>query len=278
MNPCARARLSLPITLRRIVVKSVTDLSPCMRRITFTGDDLFGAAGREAFSSPGFDDHVKLVLPGAAGDDHPGEQTPTGLEWRPGALERTRDYSVRTWDAASGRLDIDVVRHPGGLASAWAERARPGDSLHCAGPRSSAGDLPSADWHLLIGDETALPAIGRWLEETPAGPTTHAFIEVPAASDRQELATSAHVTWLARGRHIGAGTSTLLLDALREFAPPPGLGYAWCAAEAETVKPIRRLLRDVLGGERVEVHGYWRHRDADDQEAISHSDATLPAA
>lgn len=278
MEQCDRAHHGLPIAVRRITVESVIDLTPAMRRITFIGDDLFGVGEGAALSTPGFDDHIKLVFPDPSGDDSPGEQTPTGFAWRPGAFERARDYSIRRWDADSGRLDIDIVRHDGGLASAWAEQAQPGNAIHCAGPRSSAGDLPPSDWHLLLGDETALPAMARWLEQTPTPLATFAFIEVPSASDEQPLATSAHVMWLPRGQNEAAGTSSVLLDALRSFALPPGTGYAWCAGEAETLKPIRRLLRDMLPSERVEVHGYWRRTDATAQAPTSSNDRTLPAA
>lgn len=272
-----RVRRGLPIAVRRIVVEAVTDITPAMRRITFSGDDLFGVADRPKLCSPGFDDHVKLVLPGPVGDGL-GEHTATGFEWRPGVLERTRDYSIRRWDEASGRLDIDVVRHPGGLASSWAEQAGPGDVIHCAGPRGSAGPLPDADWHLLVGDETALPAIARWLEEADIDQVTHVFIEVPSAADMQHLDTlaDAHITWIVRPDHIAAGKSPLLMEALRGFSTPIGSGYAWCAGEALTLKPIRQLLRKRLAADRVEAHGYWR--SGDEAEGTESSEEILPAA
>lgn len=254
-----------PIVLRKITVVEVTDVTPCMRRITFSGDFAAGTSAdgieRPALRSLGFDDHVKLVFPqpGQVAADL-GTQTATGFAWQPGVLQQSRDYTVRRWDPDQGLLDVDLVMHDDGLAASWAAAARVDDAIFCAGPKSSAEVNHEVDWHLLVGDETALPAIGRWLDEAPAGLRARVFIEVPTNADRQQLSTraDADITWLIREDEHPAGHSPLLFDAVAAWTPWPGRGFAWCAGEAMTLKPIRRHLRSLLPSEDVEVVGYWR--------------------
>ncbi|WP_151769719.1 siderophore-interacting protein [Streptomyces abyssomicinicus] len=256
-----------PIVMRHVEVAGVEDVTANMRRITLTGEDLTeGVMGegyhRPAFRSEGFDDHVKLVVPPAGGElPRVGTQEETRFAWNPEVLGNTRDYTVRSWDPAANTFSIDVVRHDHGLAASWAFAARPGDRIHFAGPKSCARINTDADFHLLAGDETALPAIARWLEEAPEGTRGHVVVEVPTAEDRQQVGTRAdvRVEWLVRG-DAPAGTGTRLFDAVRRVELPEGRVYAWVAGEAMTIAPIRRYLRDerALPKEDVEVTGYWR--------------------
>src|SRR5690625_2790052 len=256
-----------PIVLRRVEVTRVVEVTPNMLRLTLSGEELRAGVTesgwpRAPFRSHGFDDHVNLGIPPRDGaQPHMGTQEEHRFAWNPDVVGSTRDYTVRSWDPENDAFDIDVVRHDHGLAADWAARARPGDTLHVAGPKSCALVNHEADWHLLVGDETALPAIGRWLEEAPAGTRGQAIIEVPVAEDRQEIATAADVEidWRVRG-DVAAGQSRQLLDAVRALDLPPGRGYVWCAGEAMTIAPIRHHLRRDLGlpKEDVEVVGYWR--------------------
>lgn len=258
-----------PIILREAEVSRIEDLTPAMRRLTLSGPELQGLT-RDGhtfgpFRSEGFDDHVKLVLPDADGTlPHVGTQEEHRFDWAPGTLTRTRDYTVRSVAADGASFTIDVVRHDAGLASDWAFSCGIGDRVAFAGPKSSAGTV-EADWHLLLGDETALPAIARWLEEAPAGTRARVIIEVPTAADIQELTTGAEaeITWLTRDG-IPAGHSGQLLQALEATRLPAGRGYAWCAGETVTMVPIRRHLRREMptGPRDVEVVGYWRRMTA----------------
>lgn len=273
MSRTSRPLHIFPISLREIEVTAIEDLSPSFRRLTFRGPQLLGGR-RDGHHLPrlqslGFDDHVKIVVPDPSTPRPIGIQGEVNFEWAPGSLECTRDYTVRRFDPEAGELVIDVVRHEKGRAATWASQARVGDKAHCAGPKSSAEVNADVDWHLLIGDETAQPAIARWLDEAPAGTRARVFIEVPHADDVQTLPTAAHaeVTWLIRG-DIAAGWSTLLFDAVQGFTPWPGRGYAWCAGETMTIKPIRRHLRSLLPTEDVEVVGYWRRTTGDGALAV----------
>lgn len=256
-----------PIVLRRVEVARVVDISPNMRRVTLTGDELTAGrmgAGfeRPAFRSEGFDDHVKLVVPPIEGElPHIGTQEEKRFAWNPEAFPHTRDYTVRSWDPQANTFDVDFVRHDHGVAAAWAFHVQPGDPIHFAGPKSCALRNDDAEWHLLVGDETALPAIGRWLEEAPAGTRGHVIVEIPTEADRQDIPTKADVTidWLVRA-DMPAGASTQLFDTVRQVSIPDTRVYAWVGGEAMTIAPIRRHLRNDRGlpKEDVEVVGYWR--------------------
>ncbi len=283
MSRTSRTLRVHPIVLRQVQVVDVRDVTPNLRRLTLGGEELrAGTMGdglaRPPFVSDGFDDHVKLVIPPDNAELPPvGTQEETRFEWNRGVLEFTRDYTVRSYDEAAGTFDIDVVRHASGLAADWAFRVSPGDAIRFAGPKSCAPVNHDVDWHLLIGDDTALPAIGRWLEEAPAGTRATVIVEVPTAQDVQEIATRAEasITWLVRGDYA-AGESGQLFEALRATELPEGRGYVWCAGEALTIAPIRRYLRQDLGllKEDVEVVGYWRRPAAPAAAGEAPQDAT----
>lgn len=265
------------ITTRKLQVLRTADMTPGMRRVTLGGPELAehvaaNGFGVDAFRSDGFDDEFKLILP----DPETGElivptQSEGKLNWAPGSFAGTRTYTVRRWDATAGELDLDLVKHGSGPATRWAYGCQVGDDIHIAGPKMS-GAHPEAGWLLIAGDETALPAIGRWLEEMPADTRAQVFIEVASADRIQELTTAADVTitWLDR-RGAPAGTTTLMFDALREAEWYSDDVYAWVAGEALTLAPIRRWLRGDKGisKDRVEVTGYWRRSgDADGADEI----------
>ncbi|WP_209324524.1 siderophore-interacting protein [Brevibacterium renqingii] len=266
MPRTSRPMQVLPIILREAEVTGIADITPNMRRLTLSGDQL--AAGevdgmpRPAFRSEGFDDHVKLVIPPSDGASLDiGEQEEFRFKWNREALDRARDYTVRSVDPATNSFAVDVVRHDSGLASDWACDVAVGDRISFAGPKTCAGLAEGIDFHLLIADETALPAVGRWLEEAPAGTRGHIIVEVPTADDIQEIPTKADVEidWLVRGS-AAPGESSLMREAVKSLRLPAGRTFAWCAGETLTIAPIRRFLRRDLGlpKEDVEVVGYWR--------------------
>ncbi|MDO4258909.1 MAG: siderophore-interacting protein [Actinomycetaceae bacterium] len=255
-----------PITVRKLRVIRTAEVTPGMRRVTLGGPGLQAHTapnGRDvaAFRSDGFDDEFKLIL------RHPDldeallpEQGDGRLIWPRDPKLVMRTYTVRRWDPASAEIDVDFVRHGIGMATTWAERVQVGEEVHIAGPKSSGGH-PDADWTLVVGDETALPAIGRWLENWPQGARGQVFIEVEEESHQQELPApdGVSVTWLLRG---DGGPCETLLPALREAPWWPGTVFAWVAGEAVALTQIRRWLRGEkgLGRENIEVTGYWRRR------------------
>jgi NADPH-dependent ferric siderophore reductase len=242
---------------RLLEVVRVQELTPRMRRITLGGEEL------EGFRSDGPGDHVKLFFP------RPGEERPVmpsiDEDGRMVKAVRTpvrRDFTPRRYDAERGELDIDFVLHGDeGPASSWAAAAQPGALVGTAGPRGSKIVSPEFDWYLLGGDETALPAIGRWLEDLRPGVPAIVLAEVGGPADEVDLTSRARadVRWLHRDG-AKAGSTTLLADALAGLELPPGDGFAWFAGEAVSLRAVRRHLREERGldADRLDVSGYWK--------------------
>lgn len=250
-------RVRHTLKMRLLTVASVERIAGMLARVTFTGQDL------QDFVSASFDDHVKIFFP-ADPSQPPALPTvgPDGVRFPEDAPKpAARDYTPRRFDAARQQLDIDFVLHGDGPASTWAEQAKPGQQLGIGGPRGSFVVPKAFDWHVLIGDETALPAIARRLEELPATAQALVLIEVPAAANEIPLATSARasIRWLHRDG-TAPGYSTLLLEAARELALPPGEGYVWVAAESATAKAVREIMVAQHGVDksRIRAASYWK--------------------
>lgn len=169
-----------------------------------------------------------------------------------------RSYTVRRHDPVAHELDIDFVLHAeGGVAAGWAAGARPGDHLIVVGPSPAYLPDPAVPRHVLLGDETALPAIGAMLDAVPAGTDVTAVVEVAGLAERQDLARP--ITWLHRdGRP--AGTPDLLLPALRAIGPLGDVAV-WAAGERTVMQAVRAHLVDESGLDRRRVRTtmYWRH-------------------
>ncbi|HKX44304.1 MAG TPA: siderophore-interacting protein [Burkholderiaceae bacterium] len=224
-------RVRHEIKRRELQVARVVRVSPHVQRITFAGVALTD------FVSASFDDHVKLILPDAA----------TGQP-------AMRDYTPRRVDTVAGELDIEFALHGDGPAATWAAQARPGDQATVAGPRGSFVVPIDYDWHLLIGDETALPAVARRLEELPHGARAIVRLAVADPADRRTLASAAtlDLQW--------ADSDDALIATARALTLPAGDGYAWCAAEAATAAALRRVLVDEKGHDRhaIRAAAYWK--------------------
>ena len=198
------------------------------------------------------DHYIKLVFP-PAGVELPAAGGP-GRDPRDLPREqwpRLRAYTVRAWDAAAGELTVDVVHHGDeGLAGPWAAALRPGDRVLFIGPGGAYAPDPAADWHLLVGDESALPAIAAALERLPVGAPAKVFVEVDGPADELPLASpgAVELTWLHRGdRPVGEA----LVAAVRALEFPPGRVHAFVHGEATFVKELRRLLRVERGVPRA---------------------------
>jgi NADPH-dependent ferric siderophore reductase len=256
----AVARVRHELRRRLLTVKTIERLTPQMVRITLVGADLAG------FVSAGYDDHVKLCLP-LAGQEAPvwpgGPDAPALPEGT--VVSPMRDFTPRRHDAASGELVIDFAIHEAGPATEWAAAARPGSVLGVGGPRGSFVVTDDFDWYLLIGDETALPAIGRRLEELRPGVRTIVVATVAGLPEEQvfETATAVETRWVHRPL-ADASNPAHLLDAVKALALPEGDGYIWIAGENETVKILRKHLVEERGHNRswIKAAGYWRRGSA----------------
>ncbi|ARP91034.1 NADPH-dependent ferric siderophore reductase [Bordetella genomosp. 9] len=250
-------RVRHELKMRLLQVVRTTRVSPQLLRVTLTGDDLRG------FVSASFDDHVKLCFP-APGHDKPALPSigPNGISMPEGVPRpEARDYTPRRYDAASNELDIDFVLHGDGPACTWAAQARPGQYLGVGGPRGSFVIPTAFDWHLLIGDETALPAIARRLEELPADRRAIAIIEVADEQARIALPSREGLTvrWLHR-HDAPAGDPARLEQAARDVPLPAGEGYVWAAAESAAAKAVRQVMVQERGIDktRIRASSYWK--------------------
>jgi NADPH-dependent ferric siderophore reductase len=227
-----------------------------MVRLILGGEDLDG------FVSAGFDDHVKIFLPPQGATEPPLPAFgPNGLAF-PEGVERppARDFTPRKFDAAARELTIDFALHEAGPATAWAAQAKPGDYLAIGGPRGSIIAPTEFRSHVLIGDETAIPAIARRLEELPKGVGARVFAEVEAPGHELNLASDAELalTWAHRN---GMSNGEALLEAVRS-AHLVGGGdvYAWVACESSVAKVLRTHLVKERGFDpkRIKAAGYWK--------------------
>jgi NADPH-dependent ferric siderophore reductase len=173
-----------------------------------------------------------------------------------GAIAR-RHYTIRALDAAAGRLTIDFVLHGESPSGLWLAAAREGDSVNAAGPRGHTY-VRDAEWHLFVGDETAIPAIFAMLEGLPRNAKSFAFIEIADDNERQSAPAEASVIWLSR-KGAPPGPGRILYDAVEGFAFPPGRGHAYIIGETANVRAIRqRLIARGLGKDQTCAEGYWR--------------------
>lgn len=245
-------RVRHPLKARLLQVRQVTRLTPRMVRVTFHGPDLGD------FISASFDDHMKLFFP-ADGQPVVPTNTEAGPQFPEGAgRPPARDYTPRRYRPSDNELDIDFVLHGDGPASTWVAGATAGDQLVVAGPRGSFVMAPDFDWQLMIGDETALPAIGRRLEELPKGAKVHVIALVENAAEEQHFQTQANVqtTWLHRQQQ----PEQTLADAVRAFALPAGEGYIWGGGQAAQMRAISQYLLEEKGIDksRMRISNYWK--------------------
>jgi NADPH-dependent ferric siderophore reductase len=238
-------------------------ITPHMIRVVLGGEGLSG------FPAGAFTDHyVKLLFPPAGapyGAPYDVERIRAEL---PAELwPVTRTYTVRAWDGASGELTIDFVHHgDAGLAGPWAAAAQPGDLIQLTGPGGAYAPHPQADWHLLAGDESALPAIAATLERLPASARALVFVEVAGPEEEQALVIgdAGELVWVHRG---DAAPGEALVSAVRRVELPEGTGHVFVHGEANAVRELRRHLRAERGldPEFTSVSGYWRRGDTEDR-------------
>ena len=244
--------------VRTARVKQTVRLTPEMIRIVFTGADLVELPIGE------FSDHyVKLAFPPAGAPYRSADELTEMREGlAPAHRPRLRTYTVRGYDAETAELTLDFVYHGDeGLAGPWAAAARPGDEIMFLGPGGGYAPSPDADWHLLVGDESALPAVATALERLSADTSAHVFLEVADRREQQPLDSPAKmtITWVHRDA-AGGVRGEALIAAVRQAELPSGQVHAFLHGEAGFVKDLRHHLRFERGVPRelLSVSGYWR--------------------
>ncbi len=236
-------RMRHELRRRTLVVSGVESVTPRMRRIRFTSPELAD------FNSPSPDDHIKLFFPPR--DASTGEPA-------------MRDFTPRAFDNAARTLVIDFALHGSGPATEWAAGARVGQTLEIGGPRGSVLVPDDFDWYLLVGDESALPAIGRRVESLRPGVPVTTVVAVANENEKQAFETRAswRPEWVVRGEP-GTNDGELLRRALAGFSPPVGDGFVWIAGEAALVDVVRHHFVEERRhpGDWLKAASYW-HRGA----------------
>ncbi len=171
-----------------------------------------------------------------------------------------RRYTIRQLDQAARLLTLDIVLHGDGPGERWVRSARSGDKIEGIGPRGKITTSATADWHLFIGDESALPAAFAMTEALPPDRPATLVLEIPEESDEQDLdaVASTRISWLHRRLGAPAGDPSALAAEAAEIELSPGRGHAYLFGEATVVSRLREVLAGRgLGQDQMSPKAYW---------------------
>ncbi len=238
----------LDLRFRRVRLAARTWITPTYVRVRLEGDEIIG------FTSLGADDHIRVFFADAA------DASVDALRAAP-----SREYTPLAWDAEAGWLDLEFAIHgDDGIAAPWAARAPIGSTAAIGGPRGSKVLIGRPDAWLLAGDETAIPAIRRFVAQMDAAASGRVILEgmhaVPLETPPGMEVSFVHRSSAAPGSALAAH-----LDALTAGDRPPGAVLGFIAAEQAIVKPGRALLLDrwALAPDQVIVKGYWKRGETE---------------
>lgn len=243
-------------------MESASWLTPALVRVVLRGDGLAGFVTTDDTDTyvnvaipPVGAPYGPVFVPAEVRDQYPAELWPA-----------RRRYTVRSWDAASGRLSLDFVVHGDeGVGGPWAAAASAGDVLVFEGPGGGYRPDPDADWHLMLGDESALPAIAASLEAVPAGRRAVVRLVCDGPEHEVELSSPGRLdlVWLHR---TGADDADLLHRAVADLEFPPGRVHAFVHGEADEIRAVRRHLLTERGLARADMScsPYWRRTMTDE--------------
>lgn len=245
-------------------VATTERLTPGSVRVTLEGGDLADLTMPDATDAyvnaafrPAGATYDEVFDPQVVRDTHPKEQQPL-----------RRRYTVRAWDPDRHLLTLDFVVHGDeGVAGPWAARAERGDVLVFTGPSGGYRPDPAADWHLFVGDESALPAVAASLEALRAD--ARAVVRLVCDGPDHEVvlgsAAEVDVRWLHRSH--GPEDADLLVDAVRDLAFPEGRPFGFVHGEADEIRAVRQHLLHDRGLTRADLScsPYWRRTMTDEE-------------
>ena len=241
---------------RQLVVIAKRQVTPNMLRVTL------GGPGMAAFPEDQASAYIKLRVP----------DTSAGREV-------VRTYTVRSH--RTDEIDVDFALHEDcGPATLWALNAQAGDSILAGGPGPRKLVHPEADWYLLVGDMTAVPAISGNLELLPDTAIGTAVIEVMDEADVQDLRKPTHLTieWVINPR--SGHDSAPLIERVKSVEWIEGQPSVWAACEFASMRQLREYFRTErgLGTGHLYISSYWKagsteetHKLAKREDAIAQS-------
>ena len=238
-------RVRHPFRACHVQLLDRVSISPGFLRLKLGGPELDG------FVSAGFDDHVKLILP-QAGLEKP--RLPVMVDGRPhieGERPTMRDYTPMHHDRSDNTLLMDFALHGAGPAVEWAQNASIGQWVGLAGPRGSMLIPADLQWHWLLGDETAIPAIERRLSELPQGCRAVVRVQIADRDDQRPWRSAAELDlqWV-----------DTLAVAVQSLEVPPGDGFIWAAGENRAMADLRKQVLSKPGANprRMRIASYWK--------------------
>ena len=241
---------------RKLQVIRSASVTPHMLRLTLGGPEL------EGFPADSNSAYIKLRM----------TTPPPDSDERP----MIRTYTVRDFNAEKLELDVDFVMHEDqGPASDWAKAAQPGDQMTILGPGPKKLVDYSADWFLLAGDMSALPAISANIEGMRGDSKGHVVLEIIDEADKQDLdfPPGLNVQWIVNPNPDRE--NTFLLDAVREIPLAEGRPSIWVAGEFSSVLAIRSFLKKERGVNRKDLYvsSYWQMGKSEDEHRVSKRNA-----
>ena len=247
--------------IRKLTVIDKTMVTPNMRRIALSGEDL------RDFPTDRLGGYIKLLLPRRA---EPGFFELSAAEVNPRDC-RLRSYTVRAFDPETLRLTLDFAAHDdGGPATAWARDVSVGEKIFIGGPGPVQMVDPTADWFLLAADMTGLPALSVNLERLSPDAVGHAIIEITSDDDRQRLDSPGDLSiqWLVNP-HPERGSN--LAAAVKAVEWRPGRPSVWVACELESMRELRTYLKSecALAAEDLYISSYWKAGATDEEHKVA---------
>lgn len=265
-------RIPYQVQIRTATVVARTEVTPHMLRLTVAAPEVSDVHTHAC------DDHVGVVFPLPDGTRNDPTYNPERLmlDWHQ-PQPRMRKYTIRRIDRAAGKMDLELVLHDGGLASDWATDVSVGEDVVLAGPPGALAFAHTYRHYVFALDPTALPALGRFLDEADwveeRGVTVQVLVDHDHAAETQyPLRERAGVTveWLSRAAGSRLAEAVAGLDL---GAHDPTDVFLFAAGEATDLKPLRRWSRE--RGIDALVTGYWKrgateHDDHDDEDHDDH--------
>lgn len=261
----SQARPRPPRKQHLLVVDEVIRLTPHLVRVILGGDGFRGIEFKDAT-----DQYIKMLF----ADPELGLQRPYDMEALREELPMdrmpvTRTYTIRHIDRAAEQIWVDMVTHgEEGLAGSWAQSVQPGEYISFFGPGGAYAPRAEAEFHLLAGDESALPAIATALESM--SPQARGLAVMEVHDESEELVLNApegvELVWLHRGAEFAPETAQLC-SYLRGIELPDSDIQVFIHGEREEMKKIRRLLVEERGLERrgMSLSAYWAYGRVEDQ-------------